>query len=142
VINSGGSKFGERSWRPERGGESPTNAIIAFTYAMSRLPTAIYCDVVTLLFTWHGYEGRRTLARTPRLIVRQVGMVNSPVTWSELIPTPRSFTPSHYPRAIGHESQCQRGSRRGFTSGEVHCITGIFRQCTIRIFFRAPGRAH
>jgi hypothetical protein len=46
----------------------------------------------------------RTPVRTPRLIVQQVGTVNSPVTGSELILMSRSFTPSHHSRAIGHES--------------------------------------
>jgi hypothetical protein len=40
--------------------------------AMDRLPTAIYFDVVTLLSTWHSYEGRQTPARTPQSIARQV----------------------------------------------------------------------
>jgi hypothetical protein len=44
---------------------------------MSTLPTAIYCDVVTLLGTWHGYKGRRTPARIPRSIARQVGTAAS-----------------------------------------------------------------
>jgi hypothetical protein len=66
----------EESWRPERGGESPARTTVAFTgvmsQAMDRLPTAIYYDVVTLLSTWHGYEGPRTPARTLRSIAWQV----------------------------------------------------------------------
>jgi hypothetical protein len=49
-------------WQPKRGGESPTRTIMAFTGAVSQamdsLPTTVYCDVVTLLSMWHGYEGR------------------------------------------------------------------------------------
>jgi hypothetical protein len=68
---------------------------------------------------------RQSPVRTPQLIVQQVGTVNSPVTRSELIPTRISFTPSHHPRAIGHESQRRRGSQRGFTGGGVQWICDL-----------------
>jgi hypothetical protein len=60
----------------EERGESPARTTVAFTgatsQAMDRLPTIIYCDVVALLSTWRSYERRRTPARTPQSIARQV----------------------------------------------------------------------
>jgi hypothetical protein len=48
------------------------------------------------------------------------GAVNSPVITLQLLSVLTSFTSSSYPRATGHELQHQRGSRRGFTGGEIH----------------------
>jgi hypothetical protein len=79
---------------------------------------------------------RQTPARTPRSIVQQVGTVNSLVTGSELIPAPRSLTPSHYLRAIGHESHCRRGSQRGSPVARFTELGIWFSYCTIAIFFR------
>ena len=53
--------MGKTRWRPKRRGKSPASAIVAFTeaklQAMDGLPITVHCDVVTLLSTWHGYEG-------------------------------------------------------------------------------------
>jgi hypothetical protein len=58
---NGGSEFKKRSWQPRRGDESPRRSTVAFTEAelpaMDRLPITVHCDVVTLLSTWHDYEG-------------------------------------------------------------------------------------
>jgi hypothetical protein len=51
----------------EEGGESPARNTVAFTgamfQAMDRLPTTVYCDMVTLLSTWRPGGKRQTLAR-------------------------------------------------------------------------------
>jgi hypothetical protein len=90
-----GSEFWRGKLAAKERGESPPNATVAFTeamfQAMSRLSTTTYCDVVTRLSTWHGYEGRRTPARTPRLITRQVGTVNSPVIRLQSLPCDEIF---------------------------------------------------
>jgi hypothetical protein len=64
---SGGSEFGRGKLAAEERGESPARNTVAFTGAMSqamdRLPTMVFCDVVTLLSTWHPGGKRQTLAR-------------------------------------------------------------------------------
>jgi hypothetical protein len=75
--------------------------------AMDRLPTAIYCDVVTLLSLWCGYEGRRTPARTPQLIAWQVA-------WWII---------------RGHESlRVASGKWHGETSQTLPCVEILHRQ--------------
>jgi hypothetical protein len=68
------------SWWTERG-ESPANAIVAFTkamlQAMDRLPMMVYCDVVRLQGTWHPGGRQQTLTRSPGSTARQVGTATS-----------------------------------------------------------------
>jgi hypothetical protein len=60
-----------------REGESPVNAIVAFTEAMlqvmDRLPMTVYCDVIRLRSTWHPGGTRQTPVRSPRPAAGQVG---------------------------------------------------------------------
>jgi hypothetical protein len=60
-----------------REGESPANAIVAFTeamlQAMDRLSMTVYCDVIRLRSTWHPGSRRQTLARSPGPAAGQVG---------------------------------------------------------------------
>jgi hypothetical protein len=57
-------------------------AVVAFTravsQAMNKLPKAIYCDVVTLLITWHPGGKRQTPTKSSGPAARQVGTTASP----------------------------------------------------------------
>jgi hypothetical protein len=129
-----------KRWRSERAGESHARATVAITramfQAMSTLPTAIYCDVVTLLGTWHDYEGRRTPARIPRSITRQVGTATSSRPSAVTIFYSPQLSTSHR-----HESRHQRESRRGGHRRRDSMNQRSYSDyCTIRVSIRAPGR--
>jgi hypothetical protein len=51
-------------------------------------------------------------------------------------PNAKIFTPSHYPRATGHESQRRGGLRHGFTSGGVQWICDLL-QVTVQWEFHS-----
>jgi hypothetical protein len=84
----------EGSWRPKRGGESPARTTMAFTGAMSqamdRLPTVVYCDVVTLLSMWRPGGKRQTPARV-FLTGRRASGYDSQLTASSAV---KIFSPS------------------------------------------------
>jgi hypothetical protein len=130
VINSGGAQFGEDTLAAEEKGEVTGERYRGFHWGKaSGNGRASYYGSLRrgnapkhVARLWR----RRTPGRTPRLIIQQVGTMNSPVIGSELIPAPRSFTPSHYPCATGHESQRRRGSWRRVISGEIHWTRDLF----------------
>jgi hypothetical protein len=97
----------------------------------------IYCDVVTLLGTWHDYEGRRTPARTPRSIARQVGTAaSSRPSVVTIFYSPRLST-SHR-----HKSRHRRESRRvGHPRRDSMNQRSSSDYYTIKVSIRAPFRA-
>jgi hypothetical protein len=71
-----------------------------------------------------------------------VGSVNYPVTGSEPIRAPRSFTPLGYPLVPSTDRGDRHESERGVTDGEVQLTCDLF-QSTVqwKAPFRVPNRA-
>jgi hypothetical protein len=92
-----------KRWRSKRRGSH----LRELPLAMDRLPQPVYCDVVKSRGTWHSSGRRQTLARSPGPAAEQVGTRPA----HGLIHGEDLFTPSRYPRALGHESHHQREPR-------------------------------
>jgi hypothetical protein len=120
---NGGSEFKKRSWRPRRGDESLQRSTMAFTEALSpvmdRLPTVVYCDVVTPQTMWCTNGKRPTPARIILVSRRASGYGGQHPTSS----TVRSFSPRVVIRASMGTNRIA-GANPGVrvTGGEVHCI--------------------
>jgi hypothetical protein len=141
-----GSEFWRWKLAAKERGESLPNATVAFTeamfQAMSRLSTVIYCDVVTRLSTWHDYEGRQTLVRTPRLITWQVGTVNSPVIRRLSLPCDEIFhcqpLSAHHCTRIATPARITEQSLPATVHWTWRSLSGY---CTIRTFISLSDRA-
>jgi hypothetical protein len=95
-----------------------------------------------MVTAWRNHEERRPPWRwSSGHVTVQVGAANWAATGPKLIPTPRSFTASSYPRVTEHESQCWHGSRREDHRRRVHSTKDLFIYCTIVIFISHSDRA-
>jgi hypothetical protein len=103
----------------------------AVSQAMNKLPKVVYCDVVTLLCTWHPGGKRQTLAKTSGPAARQVGTTASPRPHTQS----RSFHRRLISALRAHESR--RGEDHGveFIDDTFTAPEDLFVHCTIRIFF-------
>jgi hypothetical protein len=118
-----GSEVKKRSRRPRRGDESPWCSTVAFTEALSpamdRLPTMVYCDVVTPQITWRT-SGKQPTPTRIILVSRRASGYGGQHPTSSVV---RSFSPQVIIRApMGTNRIAGTNPGAEVTSGEVHCI--------------------